>query len=231
MSKTREASVKRNDSITRSKSFSKKYELSSDLQERSLLLLERKYGGKEKAHRSAKIIQSHYRKYAMDKRFKRIRAYSETPDRLLRDKAHSDPPQINIMPGCQTTPVLRLVKKHVQDRNKRVCSILIIDNITPCHAAAPTNLEKQFESADSQENAYELKPAASEEKMLVNNLDVEDDRQSISITEHYVKVEMVEKVNSSPDVFAPDQQYVANGGVQRSRKSTTGGESDDSFGQ
>jgi hypothetical protein len=191
------------------------------------MLLERKYGGKEKAHHSAQIIQSYYRKYMMDRRFKRIRAYSETPDKLLRDKSGSDPPNLEKMP-CQTTPVLRLLKRTVEDRHK-VRSILIIDNITPCHATAPTNLQTQFESVQNTDNAPEIKEITTEEKPLVNNLEMEDERQSVSVNEHYVKVEMIESVCSTPgDVFTPDSTHFANGDVQRSRKRTTGDESDES---
>ncbi|XP_031560560.1 IQ motif and SEC7 domain-containing protein 1-like isoform X1 [Actinia tenebrosa] len=224
--KSREASVKRNDSLNRSKSFNKKYELSPDLQERSLMLLERKYGGKEKAHRSAQIIQSYYRKYMMDRRFKRIRAYSETPDKLLRDKSDSNPTNVEKM-SYQATPVLRLVKL-VDDRNKKVRSTLIIDNITPCHAATPANLQPRLESVKTTDSASETKLLSSDEKSPVNSLNVEDERQSVSVNEHYVKVEMIEPVCSSPEVFTPDSTHFANGDVPRTRRQTTGDESDES---
>lgn len=50
------------------------YELSQDLQEKKIELLERKYGGSVRAQRSALIIQRAFRRYMLDKKFASIRA-------------------------------------------------------------------------------------------------------------------------------------------------------------
>lgn len=208
-SKIREANVKRNDSINRSKSFNKKYELSPDLQERSTMLLERKYGGKEKAHHSAKVIQSYYRKYAMDKQFKKIRAYTETPDKTLK---------ADNIPQVQTTPVLRLVKKHVTDRNNKVRSTLIIDNIAPYTTGGQMNLARHFESVKNEEKPYLVEDQSTSD----------DDGQCVSVTENYMKVEVVDRIAESP-VFGIKKPHIANGVVPSvtSKRTTSAEESDE----
>lgn len=50
------------------------YELSQDLQEKKIELLERKYGGSVRAQRAALIIQRAYRRYMLDRKFASIRA-------------------------------------------------------------------------------------------------------------------------------------------------------------
>lgn len=52
------------------------YELSSDLREKNLQCLEKKYGGKENANQAALLIQQCYRHWALNKSFKRMRASS-----------------------------------------------------------------------------------------------------------------------------------------------------------
>lgn len=50
------------------------YELSQDLQEKKIELLERKYGGSVRAQRAALTIQRAFRRYMLDKKFASIRA-------------------------------------------------------------------------------------------------------------------------------------------------------------
>jgi IQ motif/SEC7 domain-containing protein len=50
------------------------YELSQDLIDKQLELLERKYGGKFRANRAALVIQRAYRRYMLNKKFASIRA-------------------------------------------------------------------------------------------------------------------------------------------------------------
>ena len=52
------------------------YELSTDIAEKAIECLEKKYGGKEKANGAARIIQHSYRHWILNKGFLRVRAYS-----------------------------------------------------------------------------------------------------------------------------------------------------------
>lgn len=71
----RQRSFKRTDDelIKRSRVQSSSYELSQDLQEKQLEMLERKYGGTIRSRRAARIIQRAFRKYCMNKNFEKLR--------------------------------------------------------------------------------------------------------------------------------------------------------------
>ena len=208
-------SVKRSDSISRQKSLSRKYELSPELQDRSVKFLERQYGGKEKAHQAARVIQSRYRKYRMDKQFKRMRTYSTPGKDVYRIKSNSDPqtPTTSLKPQneCQVTPVLRIKKK--SSGGKRVKSILIIDNINSFPGGEaqrysteelPTDLTSIFAKMQpgSRDVAYEQRQV----------LDEKEDKRLGSVTsetEHYVKVEIVDNVEMLPDNAFVDDSKVS----------------------
>lgn len=59
--------------IKRSRAQSVNYELSQDLQDKQIEMLERRYGGSVKARRAAKTIQRAYRQYSMNKNFQKLR--------------------------------------------------------------------------------------------------------------------------------------------------------------
>ncbi|KAL7019472.1 hypothetical protein ACKWTF_011130 [Chironomus riparius] len=59
---------------TSSRNQSHGYELSQDLMDKQIELLERKYGGKIRAQRAALVIQRAYRRYMLNKKFASIRA-------------------------------------------------------------------------------------------------------------------------------------------------------------
>ncbi|XP_029652107.1 IQ motif and SEC7 domain-containing protein 2 isoform X2 [Octopus sinensis] len=71
----RQRSFKRSDDelIKRSRVHSSSYELSQDLQEKQLEMLERKYGGTIRSRRAARVIQRAFRKYCMNKNFEKLR--------------------------------------------------------------------------------------------------------------------------------------------------------------
>ncbi|XP_056000966.1 IQ motif and SEC7 domain-containing protein 2-like isoform X4 [Ostrea edulis] len=70
----RQRSFRRNeDEIKRSRSQSVAYELSQDLQDKQVEMLERKYGGSIRSRRAAKIIQRAFRQYTMNKNFEKLR--------------------------------------------------------------------------------------------------------------------------------------------------------------
>lgn len=216
--------VKRNDSLSRQKSFSKKYELSPELQDQSVRFLERKYGGKVKAHHAARVIQSYYRKYRMDKQFRRMRTYSTTPAKdPFRNKSNSDPCSQDTSPKAQSpgqtqvTPVLRIKKK--QSGSQRVKSILIIDNINSLNGAEPQRLYSSESSPNFVEERFpadlssifvgaatQVEIKQQEQRDVVNEKAETRLGSVTSITEHYVKVEVLD--NAEP---LPDDAFVENG--------------------
>ena len=216
--------VKRNDSLSRQKSFSKKYELSPELQDQSVRFLERKYGGKLKAHHAARVIQSYYRKYRMDKQFRRMRTYSVTPSKdPFRNKSNSDPctqvasPRVESPGQSQVTPVLRIKKK--QSGSQRVKSILIIDNINSLNGGEPQRLYSSESSPTFVEESFPtdltsifVGASTQVEDKQQEQRDVRDEKAETrqgsvtSITEHYVKVEVLDNVET-----LPDDAFVENG--------------------
>ncbi|XP_019746928.1 IQ motif and SEC7 domain-containing protein 1-like isoform X1 [Hippocampus comes] len=67
----------------RCKGFSDSYELSTDLQDKKVEMLERKYGGQFVSRRAARIIQTAFRQYRMNKNFQRLRS-SASENRMTR---------------------------------------------------------------------------------------------------------------------------------------------------
>ena len=229
--------------MSRQKSIIKKYELSPELQDRSVKFLERQYGGKEKAHQAARAIQLYYRNYRMNKQFKRIRSYSHAPMKdSFRQKALSDPTsqtsgsEIHNSEGTLVTPVIRIKKK--KRDGPRVKSILIIDNINSLISGQSQMDSTEQSSSVSQEEAStsDLASLPVENNSLVlerresetdneqseiqsENEDKQRTQSSVSETEHYVKVELVDNLEGSPgDTFLEHveaKRIVPNGDIPR----------------
>ncbi|XP_043934010.1 IQ motif and SEC7 domain-containing protein 1 isoform X3 [Protopterus annectens] len=71
------------EAIKRSRSLSESYELSSDLQDKQVEMLERKYGGRFITRHAARTIQTAFRQYQMNKNFERLRS-SMSENRMSR---------------------------------------------------------------------------------------------------------------------------------------------------
>ncbi|KAM6930126.1 IQ motif and SEC7 domain-containing protein 2-like [Lycodopsis pacificus] len=67
----------------RGKALSDSYELSTDLQDKKVEMLERKYGGQFVSRRAARTIQTAFRQYRMNKNFERLRS-SASESRMTR---------------------------------------------------------------------------------------------------------------------------------------------------
>uniref|UniRef100_A0A8C6UNU5 IQ motif and Sec7 domain ArfGEF 1 n=1 Tax=Neogobius melanostomus TaxID=47308 RepID=A0A8C6UNU5_9GOBI len=71
------------EAIKRSRSLSETYELSADLQDKQVEMLERKYGGRFITRHAARTIQTAFRQYQMNKNFERLRS-SMSENRMSR---------------------------------------------------------------------------------------------------------------------------------------------------
>ena len=69
--------VEEQDKLKKSRAWANAYELSQDLHDKQLEMLERKYGGQLRARRAARIIQQAYRQYCMNKNFAKLKVESE----------------------------------------------------------------------------------------------------------------------------------------------------------
>lgn len=222
-------SVKRSDSITRQKTYNRKYELSPELLDKSVRFLERQYGGKEKAHQAARIIQSEYRKYRMDEQFKRMRTYSCTPvSDLFRKKSNNDlqSPVKTLSPQpqyqnaeSQVTPILRIKKKKGGDQ--RVKSILIIDNINSVTGGEPQMYTSENLPTDLTSIFTPLRNEDSENVQKEVEHEKEDFRLAsvTSETEHYVKVEIVDNAETFEEEKTSSK--VPNGDLSRRQQKGT----------
>ncbi|CAI4222077.1 unnamed protein product [Auanema sp. JU1783] len=83
------------------------YEISDDLQRRKIEVLEKRYGGRSKAHRAAIVIQRAYREYRLSKRWQQMR------DPVLRVPITA-PPVPNLIMGNRLlrTPTSLVVSPH-----------------------------------------------------------------------------------------------------------------------
>ena len=73
----RQRSYKRSeedDKLKKSRAWANAYELSQDLHDKQLEMLERKYGGPVRARRAARVIQQAFRQYCMNKNFEKLRS-------------------------------------------------------------------------------------------------------------------------------------------------------------
>nr|XP_032819191.1 IQ motif and SEC7 domain-containing protein 1-like isoform X1 [Petromyzon marinus] len=83
------------ETVKRSRNHAGAYELSADLQDKQVEMLERKYGGRFATHRAACTIQAAYRQYQMNRNFERLRSSiseSRLPRRIALGGAHSQVP-------------------------------------------------------------------------------------------------------------------------------------------
>ena len=62
--------------LKRSRAWANAYELSQDLHDKQLEMLERKYGGHSRSRRAALVIQQAFRQYSMTKNFEKMRSNS-----------------------------------------------------------------------------------------------------------------------------------------------------------
>ena len=66
------------------------FDLSPELRQYHLKMVEKKYGGGEKANHAASVIQVHFRKYQMHKRFDHWRKASTSHSRVFRSRTDAD---------------------------------------------------------------------------------------------------------------------------------------------
>ncbi|CAM9871040.1 unnamed protein product [Lampetra fluviatilis] len=83
------------ETVKRLRNHAGAYELSADLQDKQVEMLERKYGGRFATHRAACTIQAAYRQYQMNRNFERLRSSiseSRLPRRIALGGVHSQIP-------------------------------------------------------------------------------------------------------------------------------------------
>uniref|UniRef100_A0A3B3UUC3 IQ motif and Sec7 domain ArfGEF 2 n=1 Tax=Poecilia latipinna TaxID=48699 RepID=A0A3B3UUC3_9TELE len=95
----------------RCKALSDSYELSTDLQDKKVEMLERKYGGQFVSRRAARTIQAAFRRYRMNKKFERLRS-SASESRMTRRIILSN---MRLQVGARSdwTNVLLIVLNHI----------------------------------------------------------------------------------------------------------------------
>lgn len=193
------------------------------------MFLERQYGGKLKAHHAARVIQAYYRTYRMNKQFKRMRTHSFTPGKdSYRSKSNSDPRSSAMSPAAvnsesQVTPVLRIKKKKSGD--KRVKSILIIDNINSFPGGEVQRYSTEFLPSDLTSIFTSMTPQSSDAKSEQKELPDEKANARLgsvtSETEHYVKVEIVDNVETLPSDAGDVSNQVPNVDLCKSSRRET----------
>ena len=187
---TMSRSIRRNESVARKRSFSDKYELSPDLHDKSIKLLEKKYGGKERAHWAARVIQLSYRKYAMNQRFTRMRTFSDHAPKGLQGFLKKED---KVAPTTPETPVGKFKRNNSMKIKRR--SMLVIDNLGSVPSSLlTTDTNSKLSSQD------ELREQQMVKSIEDDSLESKSHKETVSEsqTEYYVKVEIMENLGSSP---------------------------------
>ncbi|XP_035244408.1 IQ motif and SEC7 domain-containing protein 2 [Anguilla anguilla] len=151
------------------RALSDSYELSTDLQDKKVEMLERKYGGYFLSRRAARTIQTAFRQYRMNKNFERLRS-SASESRMTRrivlsnmrlqhsfDERHpqpcygeASPPATPQSPSCRPEPHRqpeRLEYTHLEDSfSKQVKSLAdSIDDALTCRPGRDDSREGSAE--------------------------------------------------------------------------------------
>ena len=131
----------------------KDYELSQELQEKQLEILERKYGGHLRCRRAATIIQRAYRQHRMKENFRHLCATVKVNKRL--SCSFIDHPRIdNVKP---LKPCLRSTKSSTTHENGQH-DILSTNKLKPSHLDLPSiNFEHFIETNKQQRKANQRK--------------------------------------------------------------------------
>ncbi|XP_076874888.1 IQ motif and Sec7 domain ArfGEF 1a isoform X3 [Brachyhypopomus gauderio] len=183
------------EAIKRSRSLSESYELSTDLQDKQVEMLERKYGGRFISRHAARTIQTAFRQYQMNKNFERLRS-SMSENRMSRrivlsnmrmqcsfdgpEKAHS-----SFLEGRQMSlsedrsPVVTVAQPQHEDVNP-TCSLPpsttpgdLSDTITELEDAFSRQVKSLAESIDDALNCRSLHEEEGDRSAQVQDIRAE----------------------------------------------------------
>uniref|UniRef100_A0A3Q3SAD6 IQ motif and SEC7 domain-containing protein 2-like n=1 Tax=Mastacembelus armatus TaxID=205130 RepID=A0A3Q3SAD6_9TELE len=130
----------------RCKALSDSYELSTDLQDKKVEMLERKYGGQFVSRRAARTIQTAFRQYRMNKNFERLRS-SASESRMTRRIILSN---------------MRL-QVHINTEAPKVWSSVRYDNSQEAGGEGEEDEEEDEEEGDEEEEEEEEEGEEEEE--------------------------------------------------------------------
>eukprot|EP00057_Strongylocentrotus_purpuratus_P015808 XP_011670282.1 PREDICTED: IQ motif and SEC7 domain-containing protein 3 [Strongylocentrotus purpuratus] len=115
--------------IKQSRVLGSSYELSPDLQQKQVEMLEKRYGGRTKAQKAANVIQQAYRKHELQKEFQRLRrtrsdsrisSYLKNYSAKVHSK-HSNRARVMVIEDTDTsTPVMRDTRGAMRKLEKKI---------------------------------------------------------------------------------------------------------------
>uniref|UniRef100_A0A3B3USQ0 IQ motif and Sec7 domain ArfGEF 2 n=1 Tax=Poecilia latipinna TaxID=48699 RepID=A0A3B3USQ0_9TELE len=146
----------------RCKALSDSYELSTDLQDKKVEMLERKYGGQFVSRRAARTIQAAFRRYRMNKKFERLRS-SASESRMTRRIILSN---MRLQVGARSdwTNVLLIVLNHIWMDSSRLNVFLHPSQVKSLADSMDDSLTCQSGREDSQDVGGEGEEDEDEEE-------------------------------------------------------------------
>ena len=189
---------RRNDSAT--------YELSVDLRDKAIEILEHKYGGKEKSNKAARAIQQCYRRWKLSKSFHRMRAFSGRKYSITRmpEQHFEKLKKSSLVFYGPENPVMIVDDEEAEiktssplEPNTSLASALTPDNIAAVeidtHFISGQEILLDSHSTDSEDSEHK-------EDEIVEGLDDDDDESSLTIENTSQKSE--DKVSTSLLTFS-----------------------------
>uniref|UniRef100_A0AAY4EG35 SEC7 domain-containing protein n=1 Tax=Denticeps clupeoides TaxID=299321 RepID=A0AAY4EG35_9TELE len=157
------------EAIKRSRSLSESYELSTDLQDKQVEMLERKYGGRFITRHAARTIQTAFRQYQMNKNFERLRS-SMSENRMSRRIVLSNMRMQFSFEGPEKVHSSYFEGKQVSltDDSAKVGALVQSE----CGEMAPSNMKSPASQSDFTDAITELEDAFSRQvKSLAESID------------------------------------------------------------
>ncbi|XP_030633127.1 IQ motif and SEC7 domain-containing protein 1 isoform X2 [Chanos chanos] len=157
------------EAIKRSRSLSESYELSTDLQDKQVEMLERKYGGRFITRHAARTIQTAFRQYQMNKNFERLRS-SMSENRMSRRIVLSNMRMQFSFEGPEKVHSSYFEGKQVSltDDGSKLGALVQSE----CGDMVPVNVKSQAAQSDFTDAITELEDAFSRQvKSLAESID------------------------------------------------------------
>jgi hypothetical protein len=189
------------------------YELSQDLHDKQIEMLEKKYGGSLRCHRAATIIQRAYRQYKLEQNFRHLCATIKTNKRLsctfIDNNNNNTNNQVKPLKPCLRTTTT--IKTNTEDllnsstsssssSNTPTNSDSISGNFTDRHIDLPSiNFEHFIETTkQQQQNTNRKRVCIITDKPLNKNFDDKIDNLSDFVDNHLNKpLVLIESNNNS----------------------------------
>ncbi|XP_058265140.1 IQ motif and Sec7 domain ArfGEF 1a isoform X3 [Hemibagrus wyckioides] len=204
------------EAIKRSRSLSESYELSTDLQDKQVEMLERKYGGRFISRHAARTIQTAFRQYQMNKNFERLRS-SMSENRMSRRIVLSNMRMQFSFEGPEKGPSSFFEGKQLSLREEGTPEATSeCGDTVPLHVAAPSAPSDLSDTITELENAFsrQVKSLAESIDDALNCRSLhEEDQEPEQVLDMQGELSYQVKPTNSSDQHKLDEMMASYSGV------------------